>query len=110
MNARYCSRFFKFGPRARWDGPMFRIRRRVGPLILTHMPSWMLAGALMPVARSDESFRVVRRLVQLWRQSHPNKRLVAAKGPEPSTADAQFETGGARSLRDRDSCFGGSLK
>jgi len=62
-------------------------RRRAAALILTRTPSWMLAAALMAMARSGENFGVVHRLVDMWRQSHADKRLVAASEPERSTED-----------------------
>ena len=43
------------------------------------VPSWILATALVPVARPDEDFRVIRRVIELWQEGYRSKRRKTAQ-------------------------------
>jgi hypothetical protein len=43
------------------------IRAHAGEFIFRSAPSWILATALMPIAQPGEGYKVVRRLIELWR-------------------------------------------
>ena len=53
------------------EGPLVWACTRVGAFAL-FAPSLVLAAALMPFARSGESFACVRELIKLWRQQLRN--------------------------------------
>jgi hypothetical protein len=54
-------------------GSEVRRRRRVAAGAFRIAPSWVVAAALMPFARSGEDVGAVRRIVKLWQKRPQNK-------------------------------------
>jgi hypothetical protein len=58
-------------------GSEVRRHQRVAAGAFRIAPSWVVAAALMPFARSGENVSAVRRIVKLWQKQPQNKERPA---------------------------------